>query len=69
MIPEGFLPFGSAFGDSALRGVNDGSTGGIQVGTDVIIFGTRNNLLFVSIFKLISLQGTMAKHTSAIAMV
>ena len=49
MIPEDFLPFGSAYGDSALRGVDDGSTGEIQLGTDVVIFGTRNDRLYVSL--------------------
>ena len=49
MIPEGFLPFGSAFGDSALRGVDDGSSEEIQLGADVFIFGTRNNRLYVGL--------------------
>ena len=49
MIPESFLPFGPAYGDSALRGVDDGSSDEIRLGTDVVIFGTRNDRLYVSL--------------------
>lgn len=49
MIPEGFLPFGPAYGDSAIRNVDDDSSEEIQLGTDVIIFGSRNNRLYVSL--------------------
>ena len=48
MIPEGFLPFGPVYGDSAIRDIDDGSSDVINLGTDVIIFGTRNNRLYVS---------------------
>ena len=43
-----FLPFGTAHGDTRVPTIDDGSTGGIQLGTDVIIFGTRQNRLYVS---------------------
>ena len=49
MIPEGFLPFGSAYGDSAVPRVDDGSTDEVRLGTDVVIFGTRNDRLYVSL--------------------
>ena len=49
VIPEGFLPFGSVYGDSAIRDIDDGSSGEIQVGADVVIFGSRNSSLYVSL--------------------
>ena len=49
VIPEGFLPFGPSYGDSALRDVDDGSSTEIQLGTDVVIFGVRSNHLYVSL--------------------
>ena len=49
VIPEGFLPFGPAYGDSALRDVDDGSSTEIQLGSDVVIFGAHSNRLYVSI--------------------
>ena len=49
VIPEGFLPFGSVYGDLAIRGIDDGSSGEIQVGADVVIFGSRNSSLYVSL--------------------
>ena len=49
-IPIGFLPFGPAYGDSRVPSRLDGSTGEIQLGTDVIIFGARQNQLYVSHF-------------------
>ena len=49
VIPEGFLSFGSVYGDSAIHGVDDGSSEEIQLGTDVIIFGYRNGSLYVSL--------------------
>ncbi len=53
-IPESFLPFGIAYGDSVLRDVDDGSSEEILLGTDVIIFGTRNNRLYVSLKCIVS---------------
>ena len=49
VIPEGFLPFGSVYGDSAIRGIDDGTSGEIQLGADVVIFGSRNTSLYVSL--------------------
>ena len=49
LIPEGFLSFGSVYGDSAIRGVDDGSSGEIQLGTNVVIFGSHNSSLYVSV--------------------
>ena len=49
VIPEGFLPFGSVYGDSAIRAIDDGSSGEIQLGADVVIFGSRNTSLYVSL--------------------
>ena len=43
-----FLPFGPAHGDSRVRTVNDGSSEEIHVGTDIVIFGSRQNRLYVS---------------------
>ena len=44
----GFLPFGSAHGDSTAPMLDDGSTNGIQLGTDIVIFGSHQNRLYVS---------------------
>ena len=49
MIPDGFLPFGLLNGDTAITRVDDGSTEEVQLGTDVIIFGSRNSRLYVSL--------------------
>ena len=43
-----FLPFGPAYGDSRVRTVDDGSSEEIQVGIDIVIFGSRQNRLYVS---------------------
>ena len=48
VMPDNFLPFGPLSGDSAVPPVDDGSSQEIQLGTDVIIFGSRNNRLYVS---------------------
>ena len=50
IIPTGFLPFGSAYGDSTVPTSDDGSTEEIQLGTDIVIFGSRQNRLYVSCF-------------------
>ena len=47
-ISDNFLPFGPAHGDSVTQTVDDGSSEGIRFGTDVIIFGLRQNRLYVS---------------------
>ena len=47
-IPTDFLPFGRAHGDSTVPIMDDGSTGGIQLGTDIVIFGSHQNRLYVS---------------------
>ena len=44
---SGFLPFGFVHGDSRGPTSDDGSTGPIQLATDVVIFGSRQNRLFV----------------------
>ena len=46
--PIGFLPFGPAHGDSRVPSEDDGSTGEIRLGTDIVIFGSRRNRLYVS---------------------
>ena len=43
-----FLPFGSARGDSTVPTSDDGSTIEIRLGTDIVIFGSRQNRLYVS---------------------
>lgn len=48
VIPEGFLPFGPAY-DSPVPTQDDGSSMEIQLVTDVVIFGSRQNRLYVSI--------------------
>ena len=48
-IPEGFLPFGLAYGDSVVPSVDDGSSEEIQLETDVFIFGSRGDSLYVSL--------------------
>ena len=42
-----FLPFGTGSGDSIVPRVDDGSTGVIQLGTDVVISGSHQNRLYV----------------------
>ena len=46
--PAGFLPFGSAHGDTRVPTSDDGSTSEIRLGTDIVIFGSRQNRLYVS---------------------
>ena len=62
-VPRGFLPFGSAHGDSRVPTSDDGSTGEIYLETDIIFFGSRQNRLYVSctlfklyIFEIITIQ-------------
>ena len=47
-IPSGFLPFGPVYGDSSVPRLDDGSTEEIRLGTDVVIFGSRQTSLYVS---------------------
>ena len=47
-IPQSFLPFGSDHGDLTVPVDDDGSTDEIILGTDVVIFGSRHNRLYVS---------------------
>ena len=47
-IPQSFLPFGPDHGDLTAPVVDDGSTDEIILGTDVVIFGSRHNRLYVS---------------------
>ena len=47
IIPAGFLPFGFAHGDSRGPTSDDGFIGAIQLATDVVIFGSRQNRLYV----------------------
>jgi hypothetical protein len=53
-IPQSFLPFGSNHGDLTAPVHDDGSTDEITLGTDVIIFGSRHNRLYVSQHDMIS---------------
>ena len=48
-IPEGFLPFGPMYGDAVILHVDDGSSEAIKLGTDIVIFGSRSNTLYVSL--------------------
>ena len=49
-IPDNFLPFGPMYGDAAIiPPVDDGSSEEIRLGTDIVIFGARNNRLYVSL--------------------
>lgn len=48
IIPSGFLPFGFTYGDFRVPTSLDGSTEGIQLETDIVIFGSRQNRLYVS---------------------
>ena len=54
VIPENFLPFGPMYGDTIIPPVDDGSSEEIQLGYDVIIFGTRNDRLYVSLNCIVS---------------
>ena len=47
-IPRSFLPFGSDHGDLTAPIFDDGNTDEIILGTDVVIFGSRHNRLYVS---------------------
>ena len=47
-IPDGFLPFGLAHGDSIGPRSDDGSSEEIRLGTDIVIFGLHQNRLYVS---------------------
>ena len=49
VIPDGFLPFGSVYGDFVVRRDDDVSTEEIALGVDVVIFGSRQNRLYVSL--------------------
>ena len=42
-----FLPFGFAHGDSRGPTTDDGFIGAIQLATDVVIFGSRQNRVYV----------------------
>ena len=48
IIPDGFLPFGVSYGDSTVPEALDGTTDVIELGTDVVIFDSRQNRLYVS---------------------
>ena len=43
-----FLPFGRVYGDSTAPMLDDGYTDEIQLGTDIVIFGSHHNRLYVS---------------------
>ena len=43
------LPYGSAHGDSTLPRSDDGYSNEIRLGTDVVIFGSSYNGLYVSL--------------------
>ncbi len=49
VIPDNFLPFGLMYGDTVIPPEDDGSSEEILLETDVIIFGTQNNSLYVSL--------------------
>ena len=48
-IPDGFLPFGSAVGDSNITNIDRGSSEEIQLNVDVVMFGSPRNRLYVSL--------------------
>ena len=48
IVSASFLPFGPAHGDSRVPIALDGSTAAILLGTDIVIFGSRRNRLYVS---------------------
>ena len=45
---DSFLPFGPAHGDLTAPRVDDGTSQAIQLTTDIVIFGSRRNRLYVS---------------------
>ena len=47
-IPQSFLPFGPDHGDLTAPVFDDGNTSEIILGTDVVIFGSRHNRVYVS---------------------
>ena len=47
IIPASFLPFGFAHEDSRGPTSDDDFIGAIQLATDVVIFGSRQNRLYV----------------------
>ena len=47
-IPDGFLCFGTAQGDSVVPRADDGSSNVITLTTDVVIFGSSHSRLYVS---------------------
>ena len=47
-IPRSFLPFGPDHGDLTVPISDDGYTDEISLGTDVVIFGSSHNRLYVS---------------------
>ena len=47
-IPRSFLPFGPDFGDLTVPTSDDGTTDEIILATDVVIFGSSHNRLYVS---------------------
>ena len=47
-VPDGFLPFGPVHGDSIGPRSDDESSEEIRLDTDVIIFGSNHNRLYVS---------------------
>ena len=52
VIPDNFLPFGLMYGDSVIPPIDDGSSQEVLLGTDVIIFGSRNSRLYVSLYSV-----------------
>ena len=63
-VPDGFLPFGTGFGDSLVPTEDDGSSEEIQLGTDVILFGSRQSSLFVNTNGVISFGSSFTTATS-----
>ena len=48
VVPDNFLPFGPLYGDAVVPIIDDDSSEGIRLVSDVVIFGTVGNRLYVS---------------------
>lgn len=47
-IPDYFIPFGFAHGDSTVPRTDDGSSEVIVLNTDIVLFGSNHRRLYVS---------------------
>ena len=48
LIPDNFVPFGTANGDSIVPRFDDGSSDEIRLDRDVFIFGLNHSRIYVS---------------------